>query len=194
MEDRFQKQLAFLVEIDRLKNVYRQNVLMDSSRHENDAEHSWHLAMAGIVLSEYAPHIDLLRAIKMTLVHDLVEIDAGDTFAYDEAGHKSKEKRERLAAERIFAILPEKTGCQLCALWEEFDQGKSAEAEFANALDRMIPFLHNMHSQGYTWRQHDVRRTQVQERMEPVLRVFPQMRVYIEEKMDEAVKNGWLKE
>ncbi|HEX8673323.1 MAG TPA: HD domain-containing protein, partial [Longimicrobium sp.] len=152
-EDRLSRQLAFIVEVDRLKGVLRQTSLIDRSRRENSAEHSWHLAMAALALAEHAPaDTDLLRAIRMVLVHDIVEIDAGDTFCYDDGAHLDKEARETLAAERIFGLLPPDQADEMRALWDEFEAGETPDARFAVALDRLQPLLVNFNSDGGTWK------------------------------------------
>ena len=172
--DRLARQLEFLVEVDRLKGVVRRTTLCDGSRHENSAEHSWHLALAALVLAEHAePAVDVLRAVRMLLVHDLVEIDAGDTFAYDAAANVGREAREREAAARIFGLLPAEQGAELRALWEEFELGESADARFAAAVDRMQPLLANDRSGGGSWRAHGVARAQVLRRMAPIERALP---------------------
>ncbi len=173
-EVRLTSQLAFLIEIDRLKGVVRQTSLCDGSRRENSAEHSWHLAMMAAVMAEHAGSgVDVARVVKMVLVHDLVEIDAGDTFAYDTAGYVGKDERERAAANRIFGMLPADQTAELRALWDEFEAGESAEARFANALDRLQPLLANHHSKGGSWRAHGVSRAQVLKRMAPIERALP---------------------
>ena len=171
---RLTRQLAFLIEIDRLKAVIRQTSLCDGSRRENSAEHSWHLAMMAIVMAEHAGmEVDVGRVVKMVLVHDLVEIDAGDTFAYDAAAYAGKDEREQLAAERIFGLLPGEQHAVLRALWDEFEAGETAEARFATALDRLQPLLANHHSKGGSWRAHGISRTQVIRRMAPIERALP---------------------
>ena len=172
--DRLQRQLAFLVEADRLKGVLRQTTLCDGSRAENSAEHSWHLALMVAVLAEHAPTgTDAGRAMRMVLVHDLVEIDAGDTFAYDAAANVGKDERERVAAARIFGLLPAEQGAELRALWEEFEAQATPEARFANAIDRLQPLLNNHHAGGGSWKAHGVTRAQVMRRMAPIERAMP---------------------
>ena len=172
--DRLTRQLSFLIEIDRLKGVIRQTSLCDGSRRENSAEHSWHLAMMATVMAEHAgAGVDVGRVVGMVLVHDLVEIDAGDTFAYDAAAYAGKDERERAAAERIFGLLPVEQQSELRALWDEFEAGESAEARFANALDRLQPLLANHHSKGGSWRAHGISRAQVIKRMAPIERALP---------------------
>lgn len=173
-EARLASQLSFLVEIDRLKNVIRQTSLCDASRRENSAEHSWHLAMMAVVMAEHAgEEVDVARVVSLVLVHDLVEIDAGDTFAYDTAGYGDKEARERAAADRIFGLLPDDQAAELRALWDEFEVGETAEARYANALDRLQPLLANHHSKGGSWRAHGISRAQVIRRMAPIERALP---------------------
>ena len=167
--ERLAQQLQFILEIDRLKGVLRRSLLLDSHRRENSAEHSWHLAMMALVLAEHANvPVDLLRTLKLVLVHDIVEVDAGDTYAYDTEGHEDKVERERLAASRIFGLLPVDQAAELSNLWEEFEEQKTPEARFALALDRLMPLLHNYHTGGVTWRENRVTRAQVEERMAPV--------------------------
>ena len=161
--ERLRKQLAFIVEIDELKNILRKTKkIADPSQYENDAEHSWHLALMAIILAEHAEaDIDLGRVVKMVLVHDLVEIDAGDTFAYDEVGLRDKADRERKAARRIFGLLPDDQEREMHALWHEFEFGQTPEAKFATALDRLQPIMHNYHTQGEAWQKHDINVGQV---------------------------------
>ena len=172
--DRLLDQVAFLVEADRLKTVIRRTPLTDRSRLENSAEHSWHLALAAIALREYAPAgLDLGRVLELVVVHDLVEIDAGDTFAYDPAGQETKALREQAAAERIFGLLPDDQARRMHALWEEFEQQETPEARFANALDRLQALLQNMEAGGGSWGTYQVTRTQVLHRMAPVKAALP---------------------
>jgi putative hydrolases of HD superfamily len=173
---RSEAQLAFLVEVDRLKGVLRQTLLCDASRRENSAEHSWHLALMALVLAEHsAEPVDVARVISMLLVHDLVEIDAGDTFAYDVTANSDRAERERRAADRIFGLLPPEQVGQLRDLWEEFERQESPESRAANALDRLQPLLLNHQTDGGSWRSHGVRRAQVLRRMEPIRTALPSL-------------------
>ncbi|MBD1916841.1 MULTISPECIES: HD domain-containing protein [Cyanophyceae] len=191
---RLQQQIAFVVEIDRLKQVLRQTQLMDASRRENSAEHSWHLAMMALVLAEYAPaEVDMQRAIHQVLVHDLVEIDAGDTFCYDAAGHDDKGEREQRAADRIFGLLPEAIAQDLRQLWDEFEAQASPTARFAASLDRIQPLLHNWQTGGGTWRQHGICQAQVMQRMAPVEKGAPELWPFVLEVIEESVAKGYLK-
>lgn len=173
--ERLTRQLAFVRELDRLKGVIRRTSLIDRSRRENSAEHSWHLATMALVLGEYAPPgTDLAHAVAMLLVHDVVEIDADDTFAFDVAGNGTKAARERAAADRLFGILPADVGAELRALWEEFEEGETPEARFANALDRFQALVQNdAAGDGGTWKLHGVSREAVLRRMAPIERGAP---------------------
>jgi len=155
--------IAFFMELDRLKGVERRNYLADGSRRENTAEHSWHLGMAALVFAAQATEpVDVGRAVAMALTHDIVEIDAGDTFAYDQGGElASKQAREQDAADRIFGLLPASTGAYLRELWDEYERGDTAEARFVMAIDRMAPMLLNLAEGGTTWREHGITRDRV---------------------------------
>jgi len=194
--NRLQKQLQFILEIDKLKKIVRQSPLSDRSRKENDAEHSWHMAVMAILLSEYAKehHVDIFHVVKLVLIHDLVEIDAGDTFCYDETGNRQKLERETKAADRIFNILPPDQARQLRALWDEFEARQTPEACFAAALDRLQPLLLNFHTQGGTWREHGIRRQQVIQRNSPMHDGAPTLWEYAETLIEEAVEKGMIKE
>ena len=160
--ERLQKQLDFILELDKLKYIQRQSYVADASRHENDAEHSWHLALMAMLLSEYANEkVNVLHVIKMVLIHDAVEIDAGDTYAYDTAGNKTKRAREEKAADRIFNILPEDQAGEIRRIWEEFEAGVTPEARFAAALDHIQPIMLNDITGGRAWREHGVAMSQV---------------------------------
>lgn len=155
--DRLKRQIEFLAELDKLKQVFRQTYLLDVSRMENDAEHSWHFALAAMVLAEYAEEpIDVGRVLRMALVHDIVEIDAGDVYRYDDAGNAQKAAREQVAADRIFALLPKDQAREFRALWEEFEDRQTPEARFAHVLDRLMPLMHNYLTQGRAWQDHGV--------------------------------------
>ena len=163
--DRMKQQIAFLMEIDKVKNIFRQTYLADGKRKENDAEHSWHLAIAAFLLKEYvAEDVDVMKVMIMVLIHDLVEIDAGDTYAYDEKGATTKEYREKQAAERIYGLLPEDQGQWLKALWEEFEAYETSEAKFAHVLDNCQPLFLNDASNGKSWEEHQVKKSQIYKR------------------------------
>lgn len=165
--DRLQKQMDFIMEVDKLKQITRQSYISDGSRHENDSEHSWHLAMMCVLLSEYAnEEINVLKTMTMVLIHDIVEIDAGDTYAYDDKGNESKREREVLAAERIFHLLPEDQAQYMRDLWEEFEEAQTPEAKFALTLDKVQPVMLNHITGGKAWREHQVRESQIRKRNE----------------------------
>ena len=166
---RLQQQIRFILEIDSLKDVMRRSRLLSDDRFENSAEHSWHLAMLALILAEYAnAPIDQARVIKMVLVHDIVELDAGDTYCYDEVGAQDKEEREQRAAERIFGLLPSDQRDELRALWDEFEAGVTPDARFANTLDRVMPIMHNLFTGGGSWIENGITRSQVLQRNGPV--------------------------
>jgi putative hydrolase of HD superfamily len=174
--DALARQLEFLVEADRLKLVLRRTPVVDGSRLENSAEHSWHLALSALVLGEHAgPEVDVARVVRMVVVHDLVEIDAGDTFAYDAGANVDRVARERRAADRLFGLLPNGLRDELRALWEEFEAGETPSARFAIALDRLQPLLANDRANGGSWRAHGVSRGQVLARMAPIERAAPSL-------------------
>lgn len=167
MDERLRKQLDFLLEIDREKEIYRQTHILGAGRRENDAEHAWHMAIMAFVLQEYANEpIDVLRVMKMALIHDLVEIYAGDTYAYDESGKETQRERELAAADRIYGMLPEDQGRELRQIWDEFEEKKTPEAKFARMLDNYQPLSLNNANQGGDWRAHNVARSQVEKRNE----------------------------
>ncbi len=194
--DRLARQLEFLREIDRLKSVLRRTALVDRSRLENSAEHSWHLAVMAMTLGEYAPPgTDIGRVVRMLLVHDIVEVDAGDTFAYDRAAHADKEARERVAADRIFGLLPDDLAVDLRALWDEFEEGVTGEARFANALDRFQGLFQNAAADdGGTWRQHQVTRAAVLERMAPIRDHVPTLWAHVVEVVAWATHAGHVRD
>ena len=191
--DRLKQQLAFLTEIDRMKTVYRRNVVIDRSRQEDDAAHSWHMAMFALVLAEYAPAaLDMLTVIKMCLVHDLVEVYAGDTFCYDAAGNLDKAEREKLAADKLFTLLPEGQGGEYRKLWEEFDAPSTPEGWFAAAIDRLQPFILNFNTDGHTWHLAPVKRADLLRRIDPVRTGMPALWPEILKMVDEAIARGML--
>ncbi len=183
--ERLARQIGFLLEADRLKTIIRRTPLTDNSRLETSAEHSWHVALAALALREHAPAaLDIGRVLELVVVHDLVEIDAGDTFAYDAAAHQDKAERERAAADRVFGMLPADQSTKLRALWEEFEAHHTPEARFANALDRLQALLQNMQAGGGSWSAHRVTRTQVLKRMAPVESALPDVWPFVVEVID----------
>jgi putative hydrolase of HD superfamily len=164
--ERLESQVRFILEVDKLKEVFRQTLCTQSRRPENDAEHSWHLCLAVLVLAEHAnePRLDVLRVLKMVIIHDLVEIDAGDTFAYDTARMAGQHDREALAADRIFGMLPADQCAEFRALWDEFEERKTPESKFAAAIDRFQPVLLNCSTEGAAWKRHGVTADRVRAR------------------------------
>lgn len=193
-DNRLLQQIEFLVEIDKLKHIFRQTYLINQSRKENDAEHCWHLAVSAILLYEYAdePKPDLLRVIKMALIHDLVEIDAGDTYAYDAAAALDQAERERRAADRLFGMLPADQSQEFRQLWEEMEARQTPEARFAAALDRLQPFLWNYHTKGRAWQEHGVTSDRVYIRMRPVVDGSARLWELTEAILRDAVAQGYL--
>jgi putative hydrolase of HD superfamily len=190
-EARLVSQIRFLVDADRLKAVLRRTPLVDASRQENSAEHSWHMILAAMVMKEYVEEpLDVVRVLEMTAVHDLVEIDAGDTFAYDAAANESKAERERAAADRIFGQLPVDQAVRLRELWEEFEGHATPESRFANALDRLQPLLQNAYAGGGSWSTHDVSRAQVLRRMAPIETTMPALWPFVIEIVDAFCSSG----
>lgn len=188
-----ERKLSFLDELDALKRVLRVNLLQDGSRRENTAEHSWHMATMAVVLSDYAPEgMDLLKALKMALLHDVVEIDAGDTYAFDAKAYLDKEQREQRAADRLFGLLPAPLDRDLRTLWDDFEEGLSQEARFINALDRLSPFQQHLGNQGKTWKEKSMSVSKLLTRISLVKDSCPSLWPYMEEKIAEAVKKGWL--
>ena len=165
MDNRLDKQLAFSLEIDKVKNIFRQTHLSGNGRNENDAEHSWHMAIMAYLLKEYANEkVDIAKVMLMCLIHDIVEIDAGDTYAYDDESLQTQKAREDAAKERIFSILPEEQAADLIALFDEFEAFETAEAKFAHAMDNFQPLILNNSNNGGDWRAHNVTAEQVYKR------------------------------
>lgn len=192
--DRLLKQICFIKEIDKLKYILRRTKLLNSDRRENDAEHSWHLAMMTIVLAEHANEpIDVLKVLKMVLIHDLVEIDAGDTFIYDSVKNHSNTDEELQAAKRIFGMLPSDQTQEFLAIWVEFEDGQSAEAKFARAMDRLEPLLQNTSNNGGTWAEFDVPYEKVYEKKKVIANGAEVIWHFAEQLIDESVENGILR-
>lgn len=190
----FEKQISFILELDKIKKITRQTYLCDGSRKENDAEHSWHLALMAFVLADYANEpIDVLKTIKMVLLHDVIEIDAGDTYAYDAEGNKTKREREIKAADRIFKLLPEAQKNQYRSLWDEFEAMETAEAKFANMLDKIQPLLLNDASGGKSWEEHSVKKSQVLLRNARTHEGSEELWAYARSLIEKNAKDGKLK-
>ena len=191
---RLEQQLAFILEADRLKTILRRSRILDQSRYENDAEHTWHLMLMAVMLKEHAnaPNLDLMRVLKMLVIHDIVEIDAGDTFAYDEKGHEDKFEREEAAAKRIFGLLPSDQAGECYALWREFEDRETPESKYAAAIDRLQPMLLNFHSEGAAWQLHGVRSEQVYKRNAHIEEGSNALWLYAKKVIEEAVEKSYL--
>lgn len=210
--ERLKKQLEFLLTLDKLKNVYRQTYILCDDlpqgskefddnfkekkplpRRENDAEHSFSLAIAAAVLAEYSNEpVDVAKVMKMVLVHDAVEIYAGDTYCYDDEGAKTKEAREKAAAEKIFGTLPEEQAAEYRALWDEFERNDTPEARFSNAMDRIQPLLLNYSREGYSWKEHGVNSSQVRKRFDKVKDGSAELGKMVDDLLEKAIENGFL--
>ncbi len=191
MDDRLKEQIDFILEIDKMKEILRQNYLADGSARENDADHSWHLAMMALILSEYSNEkVDVTRVVPMVLTHDLVEIDAGDTYAYDETGALTKEKREKAAADRIFGILPKEQGTWMRGLWDEFEACNTPESKFAHVLDKSLPLFLNHAAGGISWKEHKVKRSQIYKRNRITGDGSAKIWEYMQELIQENINKG----
>lgn len=195
MHERLKKQLDFILEIDKAKNILRQTHLSGHGRRENDAEHSWHMAIMAVLLKEYAnEEVDVLKVITMLLIHDLVEIDAGDTYAYDEKGNESRPERERRAADRIYGMLPEDQGWKLRKLWEEFETYESPEAKYAHMLDNFQPLILNDSNDGGDWRSHGVKKSQIYKRNAKTAQGSETVWSYMQELIQNNIDKGNIKD
>ncbi len=193
--ERLNRQIAFILEIDKLKSVLRRSYLLNETRHENSAEHSWHLSVMALVLAEHVDaEINQLRVLKMLLVHDIVEIDSGDTYIYDAAGNDTKAAREQEAAQRIFGLLPPDQSVEVQELWQEFEARETPEAKFAAALDRLMPLLHNYHTGGRSWREHNISKAQVLRLNRHIEAGSKSLWEYAEALINDAAVNGYLRE
>jgi putative hydrolase of HD superfamily len=192
--ERLRQQIAFITEVDKLKEVFRQTILTQSRRAENSAEHSWHFALMIIVLAEHSNHqpLDVLRILKMVLIHDLVEIDAGDTFAYDTKNMADQHEREAVAATRIFGLLPADQAAEFRALWDEFEEKRTPEARFAAACDRFHPMLLNCLTQGHAWQRHGITQDRVLARNAHVAEGSHAIWEYAVKMINDAVISGHL--
>ena len=185
----------FITELDKLKAVKRQITLpLDNDRQENSAEHSWHVALMATTLAPFAAQpIDISRVVRMILIHDVVEIDAGDLFAFQEAAeHEAQAEKELAAAKRIFGLLPAPLNQELLALWLEFEEAETPDAEFAKAMDRVLPVFQNMQNQGGSWKKHGVTREKIAQRNKRLITCAPSLWDYVNTQLDNAVKKGWL--
>ena len=193
--DRLEQQIAFLIEIDKVKHIFRQNYLADGSRKENDAEHSWHIALMAVLLKEYAEEeVDVLKVITMVLIHDLVEIDAGDTYAYDAIGNLGKKEKELKAAERIFRILPDDQTTYFRKLWDEFEEYETADAKYAHLLDNFQPLLLNDASGGIRWVEHQVKKAQIYKRNDKIEATSKPIWECMKQVIEENISKGNIRE
>lgn len=191
---RLDQQLRFTAEIDKMTSILRRTMLIDGSRRENDAEHSWHIAVMALIFAEYTVEpVDIARAVKMCVVHDLIEIYAGDTFAYDVAGNQDKAEREAASADKLFAQLPKEQGTEIRLLWEEFDAMQTPDAKYAACMDRLQPFLHNTLTEGHTWVESGTCCSSVEKRMAIIKDFMPEVYKWVEKNIDNAIEKGWLK-
>lgn len=193
-DKRLDSRFLFTAEIDKMTSVLRRTLLLDKSRRENDAEHSWHIAVMAMLFSEYATApVDIGRVVQMCVVHDLVEVYAGDTFAYDAVGNADKEEREKKAADKLFAMLPEEQGQLIRSLWEEFDAMESPDAKYSACMDRLQPFFHNTLTDGHTWVESGTNRAAVEKRMAVIKEFMPKVYPWVAKNIDRAIEVGWLK-
>jgi putative hydrolase of HD superfamily len=192
--NKLEQQLAFLKEADKMKGILRANMMLDLSRHEDDAQHSWHIALMALVLAEYAPKgVELDCAVRMLLVHDMVEIYAGDTYAYDETAHADKDEREKIAAVRLVGLLPLEQGLSFHALWEEFEACQTPSSQYANAIDRLQPLLGNFWTDGKVWEENHITLEKVYLRNRITKTAMPGIWDAIEKMLLEAKEKGFLR-
>ena len=193
-DERLNRQLKFSIEADKMTKILRRTLLTDGSRRENDAEHSWHIALMCMLFSEYAiEKPDVPHCVSLCVVHDLVEIYAGDTFAFDKEGYKDKSEREKNAAKKLFSILPEDQGEKFSAMWQEFEAMESADSKFANCMDRLQPFLHNTLTGGHTWIQASASKEDVEHRMALVKQFMPRLWPWVQKNIEKGLKEGWIR-
>ncbi|AWK43197.1 HD domain-containing protein [Photorhabdus laumondii subsp. laumondii] len=185
--------VGFLMELDKLKKVQRRIKLLDNHRQENSAEHSWHLAIAAMSFAPYAQEVDIQRVIQMALIHDIVEIDAGDVMVYDLTAREAIHEQEVKAANRLFGLLPEPQKNHFMSLWQEYEAGESQDARFAITLDRLMPILMNLHNKGQSWVENNIRFEQVINRNKFIANTYPELWQYLLPQLETAQKKGWLK-
>jgi len=193
---RLEKQIKFIIEADKIKHILRKNYTIDNSRRENDAEHSWHLALMTMVLSEHSvkSRLNFFKVLKMVIIHDLVEIDAGDTFAYDKIDNLDKKDREEKAAQRIFGLLPEDQRDEMIQLWHEFEYMENEEAKFAASLDRLQPLIHNYKTEAAGWKGHTITKNDIVKRNQHTKESAPELWKYIEEIIEKVIEKGYIAE
>ncbi|MQL47779.1 HD domain-containing protein [Photorhabdus khanii] len=185
--------IGFLMELDKLKKIQRRTKLLDNHRQENSAEHSWHFAIAAMSFAPYVKEVDIQRVIQMALIHDIVEIDAGDVMVYDLAAREAIHDQEVKAANRLFGLLPETQKNHFLSLWQEYEAGESQDARFAKMLDRLMPVLMNLHNKGQSWVENGIRLEQVINRNQFIADVYPELWQYLLPQLESAQKKGWLK-
>jgi len=185
------KDIEFIVELDRMKSILRQTSLIGEDKREDDAQHSWHISVMAMILSEYANEdIDVCKVIKMLLTHDLVELYAGDTFCYDKVGNQDKKQRELAAADKIYGMLDEEKGKELRKLWDEFEEMETPEALFAASMDRLQPMLNNYYNNGGTWRKFNVAQSDIYKRISPVKKSSDELWNFVEYMLEDAFEKG----
>lgn len=193
-DEKLQKQIKFAIVIDEMKNIFRRNLIIDGSRRENDAEHSWNLAMLAMLFEEYSTEkVDLEKVLKIALVHDLIEVYAGDTFAYDAKGNEDKLQREIESANKLFGILDPVQGAEIRALWDEFEAKETPESKYANAIDRIQPLINNYMTNGHTWKEGDVHAPQIYKRMDIIRTTTPALWPIVEGIITTSIEIGILK-
>lgn len=191
MNERLRKDIEFIVELDKMKSIFRRTSIIGQDRNEDDAQHSWHIALMAMVLSEYSNEkIDVCKVIKMLLTHDLIEIYAGDTFCYDKEGNNDKKERELAAADIIYGMLDEDKGKELRALWDEFEEMETPEALFAASMDRLQPMLNNYHNNGGTWQKYNVAKSDIYKRIEPVKKTSDELWNFVQHMIEDAYEKG----
>lgn len=193
-DERLQKQIKFAIVIDEMKNIFRRNLIIDGSRRENDAEHSWNLAMLAMLFEEYSTEkVNIEKVLKIALVHDLIEVYAGDTFAYDVKGNEDKLQREIESANKLFGILDPEQGAEIRALWDEFEAKETPESKYANAIDRIQPLINNYLTNGHTWKEGDVHAPQILKRMDIIRTTTPALWPIVEGIISTSIEIGILK-
>ncbi len=193
-DEKLQKQIKFAIVIDEMKNIFRRNLIIDGTRRENDAEHSWNLAMLAMLFEEYSTEkVNIERVLKIALVHDLIEVYAGDTFAYDVKGNEDKLQREIESANKLFGILDPEQGAEIRALWDEFEAKETPESKYANAIDRIQPLINNYMTNGHTWKEGDVHAPQIYKRMDIIRTTTPALWPIVEGIISTSIEIGILK-
>lgn len=192
-DEKINQLLRFSAEVDKMTGISRRTMLLDKSRRENDAEHSWHIALMAMLFKDYAPEgCDVTRAVQMCIVHDLVEIYAGDTFAYDPVANEGKNQREQIAADKLFGELPDHLAKEFRTLWEEFDAMETPDAQYAAAMDRLQPFLHNTLTSGHTWKEGNPSVEMIDKRMAPAVTAIPAVKDWYDKNIGHAIENEWI--